>query len=70
MHFCHLVFPLGTVCLDLDGPCPFWGVGAPVLRPVVCFKVLLYFYMFLHMLLVALAPHGGGFVVEIAFSYT
>ena len=26
MHFCHLVFPLGTVCLDLGGLCPFWGV--------------------------------------------
>ena len=66
--FCHLVFPLGTVCLDLGGLCPFWGVVHLYYVRSFALRCLYIFICFYIMLLVALAPNlGTVFVVDIAF---
>ena len=67
MHFRHLVFPLGTVCLDLGGPCPFWGV---VHLYYVRLFALRCFYIFICIYICCwLLWHLMGTVLYLAFAF-
>ena len=70
VSFCHLVSLLGNVCLGLGRSLPLMGVLHLYYNRLFALRCFFVFICVDICSLVALAPHGGGFVGEIAFSYT